>query len=78
MDFKESIEYRTASTETYNKFNFNNVYDYGRFGILTKCLPKILFKGNPVLVSFIQLIDVKLIMLFKTIDKLKHFKDITS
>ena len=49
-------------------------YDYAKEGILTKSLPKILFKGNSILVTFIQFIDLRCIMLFKYIDKLKHFK----
>ena len=78
MDFKNSLEYRTENTKSYNNKAYNNYYDYASYGILRKCLPKILFKGNPVLVSFLQLIDIKIIMLLKTIDKLKHFKNINS
>ena len=52
-------------------------YDYEQEGILTKSLPKILFKGNSILVTFIQFIDLRLIMMFKYIDKLKKFKWIT-
>ena len=78
MDFKNSLDFRTGNIESYNNKAYNNYYDYASYGILSKCLPKILFKGNPVLVSFLQLIDIKIIMLLKTIDKLKHFKNITS
>ena len=51
-------------------------FDYGYEGILYRCLPKILFKGNPNIVAFLQMIDMRLIMMFKTIDKIKHFKNI--
>lgn len=54
----------------------NNKYDYGYEGILYKCLPNILFKGNSNLTAFLQLLDMRLIMLFKTIDKIKNFKNI--
>lgn len=76
MDFKHSIDYRTEKYSKYNKLG-NLEYDYESNGILTKCLPKILFKGNVILTSFLQLIDIKLIMLFKQIDKIKRFKYIT-
>lgn len=78
MDFKNSLDYRTGNLENYNNKAYKNYYDYASYGILNKCLPKILFKGNPILVSFLQLIDIKIIMLLKTIDKLKYFKNITS
>ena len=44
---------------------FKKLYDYARNGILNKTLPKVLFKGNYILVSFLQLIDMRLVMLFK-------------
>lgn len=76
MDFKNSIEYRF---EEYNQYNTlgDDKYNYAKYGILNKCLPKILFKGNTILTSFLQLIDVRLVMLFKQIDKVKRFKYIT-
>ena len=40
-------------------------------------MPKILFKGNAVFVTFLQLIDLRFIMIMKYIDKLKHYKHIT-
>lgn len=76
MDFKNALNYRIGNIENYNNKAFNKYYDYASYGILSKCLPKILFKGNPVLVSFLQLIDIRLIMLLKYVDKLKHFKNI--
>lgn len=78
MDFKYSLNYRTENTESYNNKAYNKRYDYASYGILNKCLPKILFKGNAILVSFLQLIDIKIIMLLKVIDKLKNFKNISS
>ena len=55
--------YRTENIKSYNNNAYNKYYDYASYGILSKCLPKILFKGNAVLVSFLQLIDIKIIML---------------
>lgn len=76
MDIKNSLDYRYKN---FNKYNIlgSNKYNYEEDGILTKCLPKILFKGNSILVTFIQLIDLRLIMAFKYIDKLKQFKYIS-
>ena len=76
MDIKNSVN----KFDTYNDFNSLEEipkYDYATEGILTKTLPKILFKGNAILVTFLQLIDLRLIMLFKNIDKIKRFKWIT-
>ena len=70
MDIKNGLEFRTYSFTQYNNLG-DTKYDYARYGILNKCLPKILFKGNSVFVTFLQLIDMRLIMLFKYIDKLK-------
>lgn len=77
MDFKNSLDYRTHNLSYYNHNLGFNKYDYEKYGILQKCLPKILFKGNTILVTFLQLLDVKIIMLLKYVDKLKHFKHIT-
>ena len=76
MDAINDLTYRYYTTDEYNKKAYNNKYDYAKYGILTKCLPKVLFKGNPILVSSIQLLDMRLIMLFKTIDRIKNFKNI--
>lgn len=75
MDLKNSLDYRY---NYYTRFDIsgNNRYQYEEYGILTKCLPKILFKGNSILVTFLQIIDMRLIMLFKYIDKIKTFKSI--
>lgn len=76
MDIKNNVDYRTYKYTMYNDTG-HHPYDYTRYGILTKSMPKILFKGNPVLVTFLQFIDARLVVLFKTIDKLKHFKHYT-
>ena len=76
MDFKNSIDYRTSKFKDFDILG-KKPYDYEKYGILTKCLPKILFKGNSILVTFLQLIDMRLIMMFKYIDKVKQFKWIT-
>lgn len=79
MDIKQNLEYRYTTYEDLNRYNVNsnNVYDYAKEGILKKCLPNILFKGNSILVTFLQLIDIRIIMIFKYIDRLKKFKYIS-
>lgn len=74
MDIKQAANKRIEGYEAYNIVAENPPYNYAKEGILSKSLPKILFKGNAILVTFIQLIDVRLIMLFKYIDKVKRFK----
>jgi hypothetical protein len=76
MDIKNSVEYRFDEYSKYDNLG-SNKYDYAKEGILTKTLPKILFKGNSLLVTFLQLIDLKIISMFKYIDKLKRFKYIS-
>lgn len=76
MDIKNTQEYSKYREIQYNK-NVLNKYDYSQEGILNKTLPKILFRGNPILVTFLQLIDMRLILLMNYIDKLKYFKHIT-
>ena len=76
MDLKTSTDYKHSRYSQYNNLG-NNEYNYGRYGILNRTIPKILFKGNYILVSFLQLIDMRLVMLFKYIGKLKHFKHIS-
>ena len=65
MDIKTNTDFRKHNIEQLNLDNTK--YDYAKNGILRHCLPKILFAGNPILVSFIQLIDMRLIMMFKYI-----------
>lgn len=76
MDIKNSNDYQYEYFHKYD-INGNNRYRYEEDGILTKCLPKILFKGNTILATFLQLIDLRLIMMFKYIDRLKKFKYIS-
>ena len=77
MDIKNANDIRIQSIRDADDITEVKPYDYAKEGILTKTLPKILFKGNSLLVTFIQLIDVRLVMMFKYIDKLKRFKWIT-
>lgn len=76
MDFRKDRTYRIEAFESYNRKN-NNRYDFERDGVLDKCIPKVLFRGNPILVSFLQLIDIKIIMLLKCVERIKEFKHIT-
>lgn len=73
MDIKTN-DYKNKNLSEFNILEETKKYDYASEGILNKTLPKILFKGNVILVTFLQLIDLRLIMMFKYIDKLKHFK----
>lgn len=77
MPFKFGPEYRHHRYAMTNRLG-NDKYDYVHEGILYRILPKILFKGNSRIVAFLQLIDVRLIMMFQAIDKIKKFKHITS
>jgi hypothetical protein len=78
MDIKQSTNYRYSIYEDMEKYNDLgiNKYNYEKEGILRRCLPKVLFRpnGNIVLVTFLQLIDARIIVLMKYIDKLKQFK----
>lgn len=76
MDIKQNIDYREEEYSKYNHLGYE-AYDYEKNGILTKTLPKVLFKGNSIFVTFLQLLDVRIIMILKYIDKLKHFKHIS-
>lgn len=77
MDIKNAADIRIQSIRSVDDLVDQKPYDYAKEGILTKTMPKILFKGNSLLVTFIQLIDVRCVMLFKYIDRLKRFKWIT-
>lgn len=76
MDTKYTTDWSHRRNKEYNKTEANK-YDYETEGILRHCLPKILFKGNPVLVTFLQLIDMRLILLLQYIKRLQHFKHIS-
>ena len=77
MDIKNTQEWAKRREAIYNK-NVANKYDWENEGILKKCLPKILFRGAPVLVTFIQLIDMRIILLLKAAKRIKEFKHISS
>ncbi len=77
MDIKNRGNKRKENLQDFNVTEEIEKYDYASEGILNKTLPKILFKGNAILVTFLQLIDLRIIMLLKYIDKLKRFKWIT-
>ena len=77
MDIKNSLDYQYSYYKQYDK-NGNNRYKYEEDGILEKCIPKILFKGNTLLTTFLQLIDLRIIMMMKSIDRLKKFKFISN
>ena len=74
MDIKNRDNKRIEGISEFNILNEFEKYDYENEGILNKTLPKILFKGNAILVTFLQLIDLRIIKLFKYIDKIKRFK----
>lgn len=77
MDHKQSLDYRYVGYQDCNTFG-RKKYDYGKNGILTKVLPRILFRSSPKLVAFLQLIDMQLISMFKSIQSVERFKHITS
>lgn len=76
MDIKNSLDYEH---KYYTKFDIDggNNYKYEEDGVLSKCIPRILFKGNTILTTFLQLIDLRIIMTLKYVDKLKKFKYIS-
>ena len=76
MDIKNALDYKHEYFTSQN-VSGNNRYKYEQEGILKRCLPKKMFEGNSILVTFLQLIDLRLIMMFKYIDKIKRFKYIT-
>lgn len=77
MDTKNTQEWAFHRIKDYNKVA-SNKYDYETEGILRKCLPSILFKGNNVLVTLLQLIDMRLILMMRYIRRLQHFKHISN
>ena len=76
MDIKQSDNFRDQNLKQLN-YTGNNKYDYEKYGVLTKTLPKILFNGNSIFVTFLQLLDLRIIMVLKTVDKIKYFKRIS-
>lgn len=75
MDIKNNLDFRKGNLLLCTR-NEYRPYNYAKEGVLSKCLPKILFNGNPILSTFLQLIDLRIIMLLKYVDKLKLFKKI--
>jgi hypothetical protein len=75
MDIKTDFKHRTYYYKKH-EITGSNAYNYNENGLLIRCLPKVLFNGNTFLVTFLQLIDLRLIMLFKYIDRIKNFKNI--
>ena len=73
MDIKNNTDFRKQKLESYNILG-DNKYNYTQEGVLNKCLPKFLFNGNNIFVTFLQLIDMRIIMLLKYVDILKRFK----
>ena len=51
MDIKQSDNFRDQNLKQLN-YTGDNKYDYEKYGVLTKTLPKILFKGNSIFVTF--------------------------
>jgi len=77
MDIKNTKEWAFRREDDYNK-NERNAYDWERDGIMRKCIPTFLFRASPVLVTFIQLIDMRLILLMKAIGRIKEFKHVSA
>ena len=59
MDIKQSLSYRSDEYKNYS-YTGNNKYNYAKHGILNKTLPKVLFKGNSILVTFKNNNDVQI------------------
>jgi len=74
MDVKENNGISRRRIEKFNKKK-STLYDWESEGVLNKCLPKILFKGNALLVTFLQLIDMRIILMIKYVKRLQQFKD---
>ena len=76
MDIKNAPKSKMSLYKEKYEYDGSNKYDYAANGVLTKTLPKILFKGNSLFVTFLQLIDLRIINLLKYIDELKNFKSV--
>ena len=75
MDIKNKHLSTKEQIVIYNRNN--NKHDYASKGVLRYCLPKILFKGNSILVSFLQLIDMRIILMLNYVKQLETFKHIS-
>ena len=76
MDIKNALNSKMSLYKDKYEYDGSNTYDYAANGILTKTIPRILFKGNSLFVTFLQLIDLRIINVLKYIDELKNFKSI--
>lgn len=76
MDIKNALNSKMSLYKDNYEYDGSNKYDYAANGILTKTVPRILFKGNSLFVTFLQLIDLRIINVLKYIDELKNFKSI--
>lgn len=76
MDIKNVLNSKMSLYKDNYEYDGSNKYDYAANGILTKTVPRILFKGNSLFVTFLQLIDLRIINVLKYIDELKNFKSI--
>lgn len=76
MDIKNALNSKMSLYKDKYEYDGNNKYDYAANGVLTKTIPRILFKGNSLFVTFLQLIDLRIINVLKYIDELKNFKSI--
>lgn len=76
MDIKQSFDFRYKRLKGI-EYSGSNKYDYAKHGVLNRIIPKVLFKGNSILVTFLQLIDLRIIMMLKTVDTIKYFKRIS-
>lgn len=76
MDHKQSITYRF---ENYGerKSVGRRKYDYAKEGLIHFAVPSIILRGNPTLVAFLQMIDIFLIYMFKTVESMQKFKVIS-
>ena len=77
MDIKQSLDYKFLGYQKSTNLG-RKKYDYARDGILIRVLPPILFRGNPTLVAFLQLIEIQLITMFKHVEAIRKFKHISS
>lgn len=77
MDVKYANTYRTGKYMICSDLN-DNKHHYEIDGVLPLVMPRILFQGNAILTSFLQLIDCMLVNMMKTVEKIKNYKSITS
>lgn len=77
MDRKYSTNFRLGRYQYMNDLK-DNRFKYEKDGVLPLVLPNVLFRGNSVLTSYLQLIDSMFVNMMKTIEKIKNWKCITS